>query len=107
MNAACGPLLPRAVEGPEGMTPLEAVTQAALAISLFVTYLLLWLGITTLFAARRRHTFGRAAGVAPLLGSAFFLHHAMLVRGGPPAGAIAPSEGSPRVFAAGGGPSRG
>src|SRR3989337_3438943 len=86
MNAACGPLLPRAVEGPEGMTPLEAVTQAALAISLFVTYLLLWLGITTLFAARRRPTLCRAAGVALLLGSAFFLSHAMIVGKGPTTG---------------------
>ena len=68
------------------MTPLEAVSHAALAISLFVTYLLLWLGITTLFAARRRHTFGRAAGVALLLGSAFFLSHAMIVGKGPTTG---------------------
>jgi signal transduction histidine kinase len=65
------------------MTSLEAVTRAALGVSLFVTFLLLWLGITTLLAARRRHLFGRAAGVALLLASAFFLSHAMIVGKGP------------------------
>jgi len=64
------------------MTALEAITRAALAVSLFITFLLLWLGITTLFAARR-HLFGRIAGAALLLASAFFLSHSMIIGKGP------------------------
>ena len=65
------------------MTYLEATTRAALGVSLFITFLLLWLGITTLLAARRRHLFGRVAGLALLLASAFFLSHAMIIGKGP------------------------
>jgi hypothetical protein len=65
------------------MTDLEVLSRAAFGLSLFITYLLLWLGMTTLLAARREQGFGRLAGAALLLGAAFFLSHAMIVGKGP------------------------
>jgi two-component sensor histidine kinase len=65
------------------MTELELLSRAAFSLSLFVTYLLLWLGMTTLLTARRDQSFSRAAGVCLLLGAVFFLSHAMIVGKGP------------------------
>jgi hypothetical protein len=65
------------------MTDLEILSRAAFGLSLFVTYLLLWLGMTTLLTARRDQSFSRAAGVCLLLGAVFFLSHAMIVGKGP------------------------
>ncbi|MEW6568825.1 MAG: hypothetical protein AB1449_11805 [Chloroflexota bacterium] len=64
---------------------LELLSRAALALSLFITFMLLWLGMTTLLAARRGDAFGRAAGLALLLAAAFFLSHGMIVGKGPTA----------------------
>lgn len=65
------------------MTELRWVSQLALGLSLFITFLLLWLGITTLLSVRREQVFGRLAGIALLLASGFFLSHAMIVGKGP------------------------
>ncbi len=62
---------------------VEALSRISLGLSLFLTFLLLWLGVTTLLAARGRRSFARVAGAALLLASAFFLSHAMIVGKGP------------------------
>lgn len=65
------------------MIDLALLSRAAFGLSLFITFLLLWLGMTTLLTARREQTFGRIAGLCLLLGAAFFLSHAMIVGKGP------------------------
>ncbi len=62
---------------------VEVLSRVSLALSLFLTFLLLWLGVTTLLAARGKRAFARAAAAALLLASAFFLSHAMIVGKGP------------------------
>ncbi len=62
---------------------LEQLSRIAFALSLFIALLLLWLGMTTLLAARRGQVFGRAAGAALLLAAVFFISHGMIVGKGP------------------------
>ncbi len=62
---------------------VEVLGPVSLGLSLLLTFLLLWLGVTTLLAARGRRAFARVAGTALLLASAFFLSHAMIVGKGP------------------------
>ena len=65
------------------MLDLALLSRVASGLSLFITFLLLWLGMTTLLAARREQAFARVAGLCLLLGAAFFLSHAMIVGKGP------------------------
>jgi signal transduction histidine kinase len=65
------------------VTELRWVSLIAFGLSLFLTFLLLWLGITTLLSVRREQIFGRLAGIALLLASGFFLSHTMIVGKGP------------------------
>ena len=61
------------------MTPNQLLTWALLAVSLFNTILLLWLGIIVWFNAERR-TWGIAlAGGGFILGSLFFISHSALL----------------------------
>ena len=53
---------------------------ATLAVSLFNTILLLWLGFTVLLNAERRNLGIWLAGGGLLLGGAFFLSHSMLLK---------------------------
>ncbi len=62
---------------------LVHLSRIALALSLFIAFLLLWLGMTTLLAARRGQVFSRAAGGALLLAAVFFISHGMIVGKGP------------------------
>lgn len=62
---------------------LEHLSRLALSLSLFIAFLFLWLGMTTLLAARRGQGFSRAAGAALLLAAVFFLSHGMIVGKGP------------------------
>jgi hypothetical protein len=62
-----------------GMIKDAALDGAILAISLFNTMLLVWLGLTVLLNAER-HTPGIwLAGTGLLTGGAFFLSHSVLV----------------------------
>ena len=62
-----------------GMSSDAILDGAILAISLFNTMLLVWLGLTVLLNAER-HTLGIwMAGCGLLMGGAFFLSHSVLV----------------------------
>lgn len=64
------------------MTGLLVLDWAILAVSLFNTVLLLWLGLTVLLAAERRSLGVWILGVGLLLGAGFFISHTAILGSG-------------------------
>ena len=65
------------------MTGEFPLNWATLAVSIFNTILLLWLGLTVLLNAERRSTGVLIAGIGLLMSSLFFLSHTAILGLGP------------------------
>ncbi len=65
---------------------LYNLTTLSVGFSLFITFLLLWLGVMVLLASSPDRWFALLAGVGLLLGAAFFVSHGMIVGRGPTGG---------------------